>query len=93
MTPQERKVMELALEALERSAYYGIGAKIEAVKAIKALEEALAKPEQEPVALEALKWIASQDLSGADDRAIALMAYAFVSKARFAVLEATGERA
>ena len=47
----------------------------------------------EPVALEALKWIASLDLSGADDRAIALMAYAIVSKARFAVLEATGERA
>lgn len=42
--------------------------------------------------LEALKWIASHDLSGADDRAIALMAYAFVSKARLAVLEATGER-
>ena len=45
------------------------------------------------MALEALKWIASLDLSGADDRAIALMAYAIVSKARFAVLEATGERA
>jgi hypothetical protein len=55
--------------------------------------EALAQPEQEPVALEALKWIASHDLSGADDRALGLMSYAFVSKARFAVLEATGERA
>ena len=44
MTPQERKVIELALEALWTTA------NPKAEDAIKALEKALAQPEQEPVA-------------------------------------------
>ena len=61
-------------------------------EAVNAIKEALAQQSNEP-ALDALKWIASHDLSGVDERALALMSYAFVHKARFAVLEATGERA
>lgn len=65
-------------------------------EAVTAIKEALAQQSDsvsnEP-ALDALKWIASHDLSGVDERELALMSYAFVHKARFAVLEATGERA
>ena len=64
MTPQERKVMELALEALEgmQNAIYNIGGEhvidlnyaVEkadvAEQAITALEKALAKPKQKPMA-------------------------------------------
>lgn len=48
--------------------------------------------EKQSKLLEAMKWIGSHDLSGADDRSLALMSYGFVSKARFAVLDATGEK-
>ena len=57
---------------------------------IPKIKNVLAQKSNEP-ALDALKWIASHDLSGVDERALALMSYAFVHKARFAVLEATGE--
>ncbi len=57
MTPQERKVFELALEALEE-AWYHVGTFQPTEKAIDlydeartAIKEALAQPEQEPVAL------------------------------------------
>ena len=64
MTPQERKVMELALQALEsmQNAIYNIsGEHIEALnyavkkanvaeQTITTIKEALAKPDQEPVA-------------------------------------------
>ena len=64
MTPQERKVIELALEALEsmQNAIYNIsGEHIESLnyavkkanvaeQTITAIKEALAKPDQEPVA-------------------------------------------
>ena len=64
MTPQERKVIELALEALEsmQNAIYNIsGEPIESLnyavkkanvaeQTITAIKEALAKPDQEPVA-------------------------------------------
>ena len=62
MTPQERKVMELALEALERSvatcfdqyAHQQVMSQPDHFinKAITAIKEALVQPEQEPVAWE-----------------------------------------
>ena len=53
MTPQERKVMELALEALEGyesciDAYYAGAVCPQIDKAITAIKEALSQPEQEP---------------------------------------------
>ena len=49
MTPQERKVMEMALEALE---YHTAQTRPihQTSEAITAIKEALAQPEQEPVA-------------------------------------------
>ena len=60
MTPQERKVIELALEALEGyesciDAYYAGAVCPQIDKAITALEEALAKPEQEPATKEQIR--------------------------------------
>lgn len=61
MTTQT-EALTLALEALERSAYYGVDAKIEAVKAIKAIKEALQSNEQvEPVAWRSPNWGHSMD--------------------------------
>jgi len=53
MTPQERKVMELALEALEGyesciDAYYAGAVCPQIDKAITAIKEALAQTKQEP---------------------------------------------
>ena len=73
MTPQERKVMELALQALEsmQNAIYNIsGEHIEALnyavkkanvaeQTITAIKESLAQPEQEPVA-----WMFQHDETG-----------------------------
>ena len=51
MTPQERKVFELALEALENTTPTGFNMETDKrfFAAIKAIKEALAQPEQEPV--------------------------------------------
>ena len=90
----EKAKVEQALEALK--GYRRELNDNQPCDAEKLLEKTIATEEssatQEQKLLDALKWIASHDLSGADDRAIALMSYAFVSKARFAVLEAKGER-
>ena len=53
MTNEERKVIELALEALEyiRNFETDVASQIKYGQAAKALKEALAQPEQEPVAL------------------------------------------
>ena len=53
MTPQERKVMELALEALLESKPFlnDLDSRIKHSTAITATKEALAQPEQEPVAV------------------------------------------
>ena len=54
MTPQERKVMELALEALEyiRNIETDVASQTKYGQAAEAIKEALAQPEQEPVAWE-----------------------------------------
>ena len=54
----ELSKLELVLEALERVTYHGVDAKIEAVKAITAIKEALARGEQEPVAVKhMMEWV------------------------------------
>ena len=71
MTPQERKVFELALEALTHirpsalTSFYTIG---DRDKAITAIKEALAQPEQEPVAWAdhgVVNWIADKQFKHA----------------------------
>ena len=54
MTPQERKVFELALEALENTTPTGFNMETDKrfYEAITAIKEALAQPKQEPVAWE-----------------------------------------
>lgn len=85
------EAMKQARDFISRLKFADAEPEPEAVIAV--LDKTIAEAsEKESKLLEAVKWIASLDLSGADDRAIALMSYAIVSKARFAVLDATGEK-